>query len=129
MTDNFQEQIDSLRRELTDLRENLALADILDYKPRQLGKPINDAKWVGVVGAGFFMAEFIYRCAGCGSLHKQSVNVPAHTKDGSVHSVRGDCGQITAVQLYKGLVPAKSEAEVSHEPTPEERLKSYSSKQ
>jgi hypothetical protein len=127
MTD-FQEQIDSLRRELADLRENLALAEILTYRPRKLGTPINDAKWTGVVGSGFFLVEFVHRCV-CGSLHKGTVNVPAHTKDGSVHPVKGPCGQVTAVEIYKGLIPAKPEVEIPHEQTPEEMLKSYSSKQ
>jgi hypothetical protein len=125
MTNNFQEQIDSLRTELTDLREHLALADILTYKPRKLGEPITDGKWVSVAGAGFFHVSFIYRCE-CNHLHHGAVEVRAHTADGSVYSVKGPCKQVTAVQIYKGIVPARPEVEAPREQTPEERLKSYS---
>jgi hypothetical protein len=128
MTDNFQEQIGSLRQELSDLRELLELAEVLTYKPRKLGEPITDGKWISVAGAGFFHVSFIYRCE-CGHLHRGTVEVRAHTADGSVHSVKGPCSQVTAVQIYKGVVPSRSEVEAPREQTPEERLKSYSSKQ
>lgn len=115
-----EETLQSLRRDLEDIRQELSLAGLLRPK-RKLGDAVSDGKWSGVGDA--WTVRFIYRCE-CGSLHEGVTAIPANSTDGGVYPVLNSaCGCATACRIWKGIPTATSV--VKKEPSIVDKFNAY----
>ena len=66
------------------------------------GQDITDALWQPQAnGKKVWMVSFEYFCPACQETHQACVDIPANTLDGAEHSVKGFCGTVSRMKIWK----------------------------
>ncbi len=115
------QELDALQARLADLEDQLTARGVEILHNLVLGQPVMNAKWSGA--AGQWLAKFCYRCE-CGRIHGATLTVPAEKPDGSFYDIPAECGQSTAIQLWKNPVN-RLQASLSKVDTAADRFNSY----